>query len=776
MPGNNYLEKRFCGKSNLCKEVQLLFCSWKDFSLKVLNKDFDETCSINADLRSVLFMLFNPVRDELITGGVGGTKIWRFHQAVGRVFQELKPLANYRLSLKYQLPNVGGSWVKRVELDQNLQHLYCCSDTDLYAYDLQGKLLFKFERAHTMSITGCVYSLFAKVLITSSVDSEIKIWSLNGGLVHSFRGHSRAVTSLILHPETSSIIITSSLDGSVRMWSLVTMDPLYTIVVSADGVLWMGLTDDRLLYVSTCRNISLWNLNQFFYFWAFARNNLKRMCLAGCEGKTTRLLTLGDDSSVRLFARSNQKNLTTVLPPPDISPLHSVLSICYTREFNVVFLLVSPSEIWVYTTRTDPSCRIAVWNIHAIQAKYVSGKAKPDASQSGGWSVSLYGQGGTSYRATENGMGNEVVSDCCCVCILNSSAMMMTEEGFCCPIRHTYLLLGLEDGRILFMDPVVKGQKFMEFKASKDPIQDMRHDAVHSTLITVVRLKELALIQMWSLPTLQLYHEVYCAVDVMDYTCLGLHLMTGHESGCVNFHYLELVNDMGLTRAKVTPDFAEVVDNKKRPEHSAPVVAVDSSSSMAIYCSCSSDGAIKIWNDHMTLMTEIMLEESLSAACFLNECADLVVAFKNHVFLIDHSKVCPYIKAPELEEETFDQESEIYEDPAVRYEGLVSEDNLTLDKYLVPFDIEFSNDFIEGKMKINDIMEETEEDTDTESSISFAPTDMYYSPPSTPGSLSLIDLTLGSEITKYDLIKQMDTTISSLRKGETLGFQKLWSK
>lgn len=35
--------------------------------------------------------------------------------------------------------------------------------------------------------------------------------------------------------------------------------------------------------------------------------------------------------------------------------------------------------------RTDPSCRVAVWNIHAIQAKYVSGKAKPDAQQSGGW-------------------------------------------------------------------------------------------------------------------------------------------------------------------------------------------------------------------------------------------------------------------------------------------------------------------------------------------------------------------------------------------------------
>ena len=36
--------------------------------------------------------------------------------------------------------------------------------------------------------------------------------------------------------------------------------------------------------------------------------------------------------------------------------------------------------------------------------------------------------------------------------------------------RHTYLLLGMDDGRILFMDPVIRGQKYMEFKASKDSV------------------------------------------------------------------------------------------------------------------------------------------------------------------------------------------------------------------------------------------------------------------------------------------------------------------
>ena len=50
------------------------------------------------------------------------------------------------LHFRYALPNVGGSWVKRVDLDHYLQHLYCCSDTDLHVYDLSGKLLFKFER------------------------------------------------------------------------------------------------------------------------------------------------------------------------------------------------------------------------------------------------------------------------------------------------------------------------------------------------------------------------------------------------------------------------------------------------------------------------------------------------------------------------------------------------------------------------------------------------------------------------------------------------------
>ena len=58
----------------------------------------------------------------------------------------------------------------------------------------------------------------------------------------------------------------------------------------------MGLTDDKALYISTCRNITLWNLNNFYSFWGMARNQVSKLSLASCEDKTTRVVAVGEDS------------------------------------------------------------------------------------------------------------------------------------------------------------------------------------------------------------------------------------------------------------------------------------------------------------------------------------------------------------------------------------------------------------------------------------------------------------------------------------------------
>ena len=85
---------------------------------------------------------------------------------------------------------------------------------------------------HVVFICGvyvwCVYVCgYLLLYIYISVVCTVKVWSLTGGLVHTFRGHSRAVTNLLIHPHNSTIVITCSLDGSLRMWSLDTMDAIY---------------------------------------------------------------------------------------------------------------------------------------------------------------------------------------------------------------------------------------------------------------------------------------------------------------------------------------------------------------------------------------------------------------------------------------------------------------------------------------------------------------------------------------------------------------------
>ena len=55
-------------------------------------------------------------------------------------------------------------------------------------------------------------------------------------------------------------------------------------------------------------------------------------------------------TSVRLISRKRQ-NLSTVLPPPPISPLNMIKDVAYNREFNMMYLLIDEQEIWVYYTR-----------------------------------------------------------------------------------------------------------------------------------------------------------------------------------------------------------------------------------------------------------------------------------------------------------------------------------------------------------------------------------------------------------------------------------------
>ncbi|XP_052822883.1 uncharacterized protein LOC106881343 isoform X1 [Octopus bimaculoides] len=711
-------QHRVITKLQYVKKYNCYFILDKEFTVKVLNKDFEEVYIMNSGTIGASFMVFNSVTDELFTGGIGGTKVWQYQRVSSQMFKEIKPLSDYELKLKKTLPNVGGSWVQRIEVNTTTHHLYCCSEMDVHVYNMRGNLLYRIERAHAEAITGCCFSSQAKVIITASHDTTVKVWSSIGGLLHVFHEHTRSVSNLQLHPENSLMFITSSHDGTIRIWSLETMDCLYCCLVSGNNnPMWMFFTDENQLVTCTAEEISVWFLNYFVNFWGLMRSGVSHMSLQyGTAPKTTRLLAVGDDGSIRLFAQKSHKKLCTILPPPCLSPLEELPGFCYSRDLNLVYLLLSTDILWIYTSRSDPACRLAVWNITKIQSNILT-KTKQCSS---------VGNNGIFLTPAADLVSDEI-SQCISIGFISSPVEISPESSTDSIDSDHFLLWGLKDGRILFMDPIKKGIKHMELKASKGPIMKLHHNKEHNSLAAQSHESDHILIQIWSLPSLILQFSVTSEQNLTAWTRLENALLTGHDDGVLTWYLLTPTKDSDLENTGKSPKHTFGQKNLNTFGHKQAVIALDSCSRRKIFCSGSCDGNIKIWDMSGTILQEIILNIPLGSICFLNNKADLLIAFNNHIFYVPHSKVCPFMEQISFEDSSSAEDSDIYEDFFTEKE---KEQNI--DSYLMPYDINVSKHFSEDnfpELKIKEC-EEREEDRDSFKSeyIYGAPTEIYSSP------------------------------------------------
>ena len=67
-------------------------------------------------------------------------------------------------------------------------------------------------------------------------------------------------------------------------------------MISTEGIQWMGLTGEKFLWTATCRDASVWHLNQTVRFFALARCKTTFLEVAQASGKTSRVVAIGEDS------------------------------------------------------------------------------------------------------------------------------------------------------------------------------------------------------------------------------------------------------------------------------------------------------------------------------------------------------------------------------------------------------------------------------------------------------------------------------------------------
>ncbi|XP_077181487.1 uncharacterized protein LOC143831866 [Paroedura picta] len=716
------------------EKYNVYFILARDYAIKVYNKNYNEICSVvNPDSRRLTFITFNPVTDEVICGGTKGVQLWKFKEKRFPDYSNAIPMINYSLFFSAEYPYMGKKWCTNMEFDVNMQRFYCFSDCHIFCYDISGNWLFEIPHAHQSAVVCCIYSSCANILLTASRGTEIKAWNDQACLVHVFQGHTKAVTKLLLHPSNTSLFISGSLDGSIKLWSLDSMQLFYSLSIFQEGILWIGTVHDNWLYCSSARTIHLYDLNSFTSFWAHINGRINNLQISRAGGKSSRVIAMGIDNSLRIFSLHGGTKLCTILPPPFPSGLQPVLSFTYNRNSGTVYLLLTPWDIWVYTARTDPACRAAVWTTEELQQHLH--RKHPLASCV---------QKNEYFQHTRKRNFRTSVR-CECLCSLSSPLCNTTDEGLVFADNQEFLVLGMQDGRILFLHTSIKNLVYYEMIAYKDPVIHLRHDVAHQQLVIMCQRPTCKLIHFRSLPALDLVYHIEASNDTTVFTRIERTLLAGLKSGALEFFDILTDDDQrersekGVinTRKNYRKNDAYCSENF----HKGPVVAVDSCNNLLTFLSCGSDSMIKLWDSQKNMLAEITLDSTLSTACFLNSSGNILLAFKNDIYILPLSKALGLSEADIDSSSLTATESFIFESqPSDEQEAGSKIDvskSFEMNSYLVPYrGFTFSEDFT------SELLFLPKKKGKPNSRLPVAPSEIYCSPCDSETSLKLFDFLL----------------------------------
>uniref|UniRef100_H3GKZ6 Anaphase-promoting complex subunit 4 WD40 domain-containing protein n=1 Tax=Phytophthora ramorum TaxID=164328 RepID=H3GKZ6_PHYRM len=227
---------------------QLFVASALDGALRLYDPSLNELAAIFTGRGTVLGIVFDVLHNRLLTGGVDGCAAWQvkprpsgmpegalnahyeftalpkfFHGTAVRNSRRNKPHANQQTKpSRSPVERVG--WVESLQLGSESTRLYAQTRHWIDVFNTaDGVHLERWDDlfpAEHGTLTAFVVQERAKHLVCGTSSGVIVVLSYHPiSIVHLFKDHTQAITSLAEHA-TSRLMISSSLDGSVRLWDL----------------------------------------------------------------------------------------------------------------------------------------------------------------------------------------------------------------------------------------------------------------------------------------------------------------------------------------------------------------------------------------------------------------------------------------------------------------------------------------------------------------------------------------------------------------------------
>ena len=670
-----FLEIHFSSKFNV------YFVLTKKRVIITLNSLFEQLHSTSCLENSLLNISFVETKSLLIGGGVNGVSFWNytkkeFNKNKGSRIRSQKPMENYILCSSGLTKIPENKLIRRINICIERKWILALSFYDVFVLTYEGTLFKSFLNLHKQTITDCLFNTHHSLLLTVSNDSTLTLWSECGFLIHTFSSAMKSNTAVLQHPLSPHLVLVATEKGFVKCYNLFTLEDEFTQHIMDSCIATLGnihITKQHMLFATSTQNISVFDLNYFCEFWGILGNALQFVCFVKSEQKSDRFHALCIDGTIRVYSISESRPISLVLPPPDITFPSSSASVAYNRTSNLLYILIAPQEIWVYTTKTNPSCRLEVYSGDILRS--IMSPLDPE----------------TGDFVPTGILPHSFIPFCTCLTVLSSTVPIRSSDVTITRNNANLLMLGMKDGRILFINTDQEFYKQFEMQVSVGDVISIRVSENSSQLITQSVSVNGYVLKLWSLPGLEFLHSVELHNTLIAYWKLNDILMTGFDDGSFSLFSLK---GMGSSLGRGSID----TSGSERDSVFDEIINIHGLERLNLFCTAHKSGLVKIWDHHKNLIKVIALNTSLGGVYFLNSKGDLLVALNRHFHIIRQEHVfssVSIIQGADNKRGSFDtlEDSRVFEDPNSRNGELISTKNGlcyldTMDSYLQPYDID----------------------------------------------------------------------------------------
>ncbi|XP_067316967.1 WD repeat-containing protein 87-like [Anolis sagrei] len=522
---------------------------------------------------SITSLCSNSETGELVTGAIGIVTFWSF------VIEDVPSI-----NIEQEVLIASGEFVHFLRVEPEWGALVALCENNIRVYNYKTKVqICNFQVSQGVSLTCCTSNCAQGFLYTGDLAGDITVWDfLKGNLVHQFKAHLSAITSIISRMSVHTLM-TASLDGLLKEWNLTTCEQLRRVDIGEE-VFQMQFINEQTFFLRTRYTFSIRTVNNFYQLFNRSKSSLKKLERVQCGSDKARILAATEDGVVRFLSPVTGEMLFVTWP---FQLLEKALDYVYDPDQEELLITLGTSDIYVMDTAKNP-CPV----------KYI--------------------------LHTADSIDDKVLCLAYSRLDLNGRTSSFIFSGFKSGkvrtvTQNLYRMGGrrIHNGNVLALSSLSASGNLSYHSRESSYLCSYGLD--NYIILSDVILKKSNLLEVVPLVSIQ---STNCRIN-------NLLLIPGYICVLTDQNRVRLWRQATLVPGKKNPFWKET-----GAMHSSSITSFDYCHTLSLLVTGGSDGSVRIWDILGQMLVEFDTTLKFSRVCFANQRGDLIVGFNMNIYFI----------------------------------------------------------------------------------------------------------------------------------------------